>query len=230
LAANFARRVSMRDLLSLIWAAVHEYDADENPVWPLTRAQVGRWLAPNGALQALNLIVTGNSPTYNGRPRAPFVPTTEEAVHAMLKLAEVKPGDVVYDLGCGDGRMVIAAAQLGARAVGFDINPVRLEECRANAEKAGVNGAVEFREGDLFEADIHEATVVTLFLLANANMQLREKLRAELKPGARVVSNTFQMGDWTPDQELDLGGPSDLYLSRRLYLWTVPALEEVVVC
>ena len=143
----------------------------------------------------------------------------------MLKLADVKKTDVVYDLGCGDGRIVVAAAKnFGARAVGIDIDPVRIAEAKENAKKAGVEGLVRFEENDLFVADFKEATVVTLFLLSTLNEKLRPKLLAELKPGTRVVSNTFQMGDWKPDQELTVPGSSEnAYLSRKIYLWTVPA-------
>ncbi len=158
-------------------------------------------------------------------PDVPYVPTTEEAVQAMLKLADVKKTDVVYDLGCGDGRIVIAAAKnFGARGVGIDINPVRIQEARENAKKAGVEDRVRFEENDLFKADIHEATVVTLFLLTNVNLKLRPKLLEELKPGTRIVSNTFDMGDWKSDKQATVGGPDDedSYLSRNLYFWIVP--------
>ena len=132
-------------------------------------------------------------------PDVPFVPTTDEAVQAMLKLAGVKKTDVVYDLGCGDGRIVIAAARdFGARGVGIDIDPQRIAEAKENARKAGVEKLVRFEENDLFEADIHEATVVTLFLLSSVNLKLRPKLLKDLKPGTRIVSNTFDMGDWAP--------------------------------
>ena len=157
-------------------------------------------------------------------PDVPFVPTTEEAVQAMLKLADVKKSDVVYDLGCGDGRIVVAAAKLyGAHAVGIDINPVRIEEARETARKAGVENLVKFEENDLFEADIHEASVVTLFLLSSVNLKLRPKLLHDLKPGTRIVSNTFDMGDWKPEKELTVGNPDEeSWLSHKLYLWTVP--------
>src|SRR5215469_4594605 len=130
----------------------------------------------------------------------PYVPTTEEAVRTMLKLAEVKKTDVVYDLGCGDGRIVVAAAKTyGARAVGIDIDPQRIAEAKENAKRAGVENRVRFEENDLFKADIHEASVVTLFLLSNVNRRLEPKLRSELRPGTRIVSNTFEMGDaWKP--------------------------------
>jgi len=158
-------------------------------------------------------------------PDVPYVPTTETAVQAMLKLGEVKKTDVVYDLGCGDGRIVIAAAKsYGARGVGIDINPVRIGEAKENAKKAGVEKLVRFEENDLFEAKIGEATVVTLFLLPNINLKLRPKLLADLKPGTRVVSNTFDMGDWKPEKEFIVPDTEvDTYLSHRLYLWIVPS-------
>src|SRR6202011_3793527 len=140
----------------------------------------------------------------------PYVPTTEEAVKAMLKLADVKKTDIVYDLGCGDGRIVIAAAkEYGAHGVGIDINPERIQEAEENAKKAGVEKLVRFEENDLFEADIHEATVVTLFLLNSVNLKLRPKLLRELKPGTRIVSNTFNMGDWKPDKQFTLDDDAD---------------------
>ena len=160
-------------------------------------------------------------------PDVPFVPTTEAAVAAMLKLADVKKTDVVYDLGCGDGRIVIAAAKTyGAYAVGIDINPVRLAEANENLKNAGPDVAklVRFEDNDLFQADIHEATVVTLFLLSSVNLKLRPKLLADLKPGTRVVSNTFDMGDWKPEKEFIVGNPDEeSYLSHKLYLWIIPA-------
>lgn len=162
-------------------------------------------------------------------PDVPYVPTTEEAVEAMLNLAGVKKSDVVYDLGCGDGRIVVAAAKKhGARGVGIDINPMRIAEAKENARKNGVESLVKFEENDLFQADIREATVVTLFLLSTVNLKLRPKLLKELKPGTRIVSNTFDMGDWKPDKEVAVGGPEDesSYLSRRLYLWTIPPPAE----
>ena len=155
-------------------------------------------------------------------PDVPFVPTTDEAVQAMLKLGGVKAGDVLYDLGCGDGRIVIAAAKLGARAVGIDINPERIKEARDNAKKAGVEDRVRFEENDLFEANIREANVVTLFLLSSVNLKLRPKLQADLRAGTRIVSNTFDMGDWKPDREETVPGTSESsYLSRRIFLWTI---------
>jgi SAM-dependent methyltransferase len=159
-------------------------------------------------------------------PEVPYVPTTDEAVEAMLKLADVKSTDVVYDLGCGDGRIVITAAkQYGAHGVGIDINPQRIHEAKENAKKAGVEDLVRFEVNDLFKANIRDATVVTLFLLQKVNLRLRPKLLRELKPGTRIVSNTFDMGDWKPDQEETLkSGDSGhgLGLSHQILLWIVP--------
>src|ERR1700686_4933270 len=168
----------------------------------------------------------------NSQPKhqvdVPYVPTTEAAVKAMLKLADVKRTDVVYDLGCGDGRIVIAAAkEYGAHGVGIDINPERVKEAKENAAKAGVGNLVRFEENDLFVADIHEATVVTLFLLNSVNERLRPKLLKDLKPGTRIVSNTFGMGDWKPDKELMVGDPVQGFsLSHKLFLWTIPQRNE----
>lgn len=168
-------------------------------------------------------VAFGQAPQPSRQPDVPYVPTTEEAVAAMLKLAGVTKDDVVYDLGCGDGRIVVSAAKAyGAKAVGIDIDPERIAEANANAKKAGVENLVRFEENDLFKADIHEASVVTLFLLSSVNMRLRPKLLAELKPGTRVVSNTFEMRDWRPDKTLELDAPEEAFLSRRLFLWTVP--------
>ena len=143
----------------------------------------------------------------------------------MLELGGVSKNDIVYDLGCGDGRIVIAAAKThGARGVGIDINPERIAEAKANARKAGVEHLVRFEENDLFLADFKEATVVTLFLLPAVNLKLRPKLLAELKPGTRIVSNTFDMDDWKPEKEASAGrdDDEDTYLSHRLLLWRVP--------
>jgi SAM-dependent methyltransferase len=148
-------------------------------------------------------------------PDVPFVPSPEDVVGGMLKLAGVKPGDVVYDLGSGDGRIAIMASKMGARAVGVDINPERIKEANENARKNGAKN-VKFVEGDLFEADIKDATVVTLYLLPSVNLKLKPKLLRDLKPGTRIVSHSFDMGDWKPEKEATIDG-------RRIYLWTVPA-------
>ena len=157
-------------------------------------------------------------------PDVPYVPTTDQAVAEMLKLAAVKKGDIVYDLGCGDGRIVIAAARdFGARGVGIDINPVRIKEAKENAAKAKVESLVRFEENDLFQADFHEATVVTLFLLPAINLKLRPRLLEQLRPGTRVVSNTFDMGDWKADKESRVDDlDEETGLSTHFYLWVVP--------
>ena len=177
------------------------------------------------ALVAFLSLAAAQTPKPARDPDVPYVPTTEEAVKAMLKLANVQKSDVVYDLGCGDGRIVIAAAkEYGAKGVGIDINPVRIAEAKENAKKAGVEHLVRFEENDLFKADFKEATVVTLFLLPNINLKLRPKLLAELKPGTRVVSNTFDMGDWKAEKESTVGNGDDeySYLSHKFFLWTIP--------
>jgi ubiquinone/menaquinone biosynthesis C-methylase UbiE len=157
-------------------------------------------------------------------PDVPFVPTTEKAVEAMLKLADVKNTDVVYDLGCGDGRIVIAAARrFGARGVGIDIDPVLIREAKRNAKNAGVESLVRFEENDLFRANIHDASVVTLFLLTNINLRLRPKLLRDLRPGTRVVSNTFGMGDWQAVKQVTVENSTpDSYINHKLLLWIVP--------
>jgi len=174
------------------------------------------------------LLVVGIAAAQPAQPRhepdVPYVPTTPEAVQAMLKLADVQKNDVVYDLGCGDGRIAIAAARdFGAHGVGIDIDPQRIAEAKENVRKAGVQERVRILEGDLFEADIHEATVVTLFLLPSVDEKLRPKLLRELKPGTRVVSNTFEMGDWKPEKTATVGDPEQTsFLSHKLFLWIVP--------
>jgi SAM-dependent methyltransferase len=145
----------------------------------------------------------------------PFVPTPADAVAAMLKLAGVRKDDLVYDLGSGDGRIVIAAARRGARGVGIDIDPARIAEGERNARAAGVASRVRFVRQDLFDADLGDATVVTLYLLPRVNQRLRPKLLAELKPGTRVVSYGFDMGDWAPERTVEIG-------SSMLYLWVIP--------
>lgn len=149
-------------------------------------------------------------------PDVIFVPTPNEVVDKMLEMAQVTAKDTVYDLGCGDGRIVITAAQkYRARGVGIDIDPDRIREATANAKKAGVTDRVKFILGDLFEADISPATVVTLYLLTELNLKLRPKLVKELKPGTRVVSHAFAMGDWQPERTAEVSGTT-------VYLWRIP--------
>lgn len=152
-------------------------------------------------------------------PDVVFVPTPQEVVTELLKLANVHAGDIVYDLGCGDGRTVITAVKEfgAARGVGIDINPERIKESRENAKNAGVTDKVTFRNEDLFEANIKEATVVFLYLLPSLNVKLRPKLWQDLKPGTRVVSHDFDMGDWAPEKEVHTDE------GHTLYFWTIPA-------
>jgi len=150
-------------------------------------------------------------------PDVIYVPTPQELVEDMLRLADVKRGDVLYDLGSGDGRIpVTAAKKYGIRAVGIDIDPERIREAHANAKRKGVSKLVTFRQQDLFAADFREATVVTLYLLPDLNLKLRPRLLKQLRPGTRVVSHQFDMGDWKPDKTLEANG-------RTVYFWVIPA-------
>jgi SAM-dependent methyltransferase len=145
----------------------------------------------------------------------PFVPTPQEVVEGMLELAQVKKGDVVYDLGSGDGRIVITAAKkYGARAVGFEIDPDLIRQSRAAIKKEKLEKLAEIREQDILTVDLSPATVVTLYLLPDVNLKLRPKIQSQLKPGARVVSHAFDMGDWKPDKTVSING-------RTVYLWTI---------
>jgi precorrin-6B methylase 2 len=150
----------------------------------------------------------------------PYVPTPPEVVERMLALAEVRKGDVVYDLGCGDGRIVVAAARIpGVQAVCVESDPRLIEEGRKSAAAQGVGDRVRFVQGDLFEAPLHEATVVTLYLLQSVNLRLRPRLLSELKPGTRIVSHTFDMGDWEPQERVVVNMPLREHV---IYRWVVP--------
>lgn len=145
----------------------------------------------------------------------PYVPTNQEVVDAMLKLGNVTKDDVLYDLGCGDGRIVVTAAKkYGTTGTGVDIDPERIAEANANAEEANVTDKVKFVEGNLFDVDLSDASVVTLYLLPSVNLKLRPKL-LQLKPGTRIVSHAFDMDDWKPEQTVQVGGST-------IFLWTVP--------
>jgi trans-aconitate methyltransferase len=147
----------------------------------------------------------------------PYVPTDDAVVPAILRLAKVSASDVIYDLGCGDGRIVIAAARrFGAKGVGIDIDPDRIIECRENAKRANVTDRVEFLQTSFFEVDLSSASIVTLYLLPSLNIRLRPKLLSELKPGSCVISNHFDMADWQPDEIV----PTH---HRNLHRWMVPA-------
>lgn len=148
-----------------------------------------------------------------------YVPTPQEVVDRMLDMAEVKPGDYFIDFGCGDGRMVISAAKRGARGYGVDINPVRIREANENAKKAGVTDKVEFKIANLFEEDLSKADVMGMYLLTDINLRLRPKILETMKPGSRIVSHAFDMGDWEPDQR-------DVVSGKQVFFWIVPAKVE----
>ena len=166
------------------------------------------------ALPGLQISASAQNPPLRA-PDVRYEPSTTEQTLAMLRLAGVTKNDVVYDLGCGDGRLVITAAkEFGARGVGIDIDPVRIRESVVNAQQAGVTRLVQFRNQDLYEADIHDATVVMLYLWPEINLKLRPKLWKDLKPGTRIVSNAHDMGDWKPEKQIKADG-------ANIYLWTI---------
>jgi SAM-dependent methyltransferase len=148
-----------------------------------------------------------------------YVPTPQEVVDRMLDMAEIKPGDTMIDFGCGDGRMVVSAAKRGARGLGVDINPVRIAEANENARKASVADRVEFKIANLFEEDLSRADVMAMYLLPDINLRLRPKILDTMKPGTRIVSHAFDMGDWQPDQR-------DTVSNKTVFMWYVPAKIE----
>lgn len=170
------------------------------------------------ALPSLLLLGPAAWAQQEGRPRldVPYVPTPQSVVDKMLEMAQVKSSDVLYDLGCGDGRIVItAASKFGARGVGIDIDPERISEAKENAQKAGVSNKVQFRQADLFKSNFAEATVVTLYLLPDINKKLRPQLWQQLKPGTRIVSHAFDMGDeWPPER-------TERVDYKTIYSWTI---------
>jgi SAM-dependent methyltransferase len=165
------------------------------------------------AAAALPLLAGFAEPEYE----VPFVPTPHALVQKMLDLAQVGPADYLIDLGCGDGRIAVAAARRGARALGVDLDPLRIQEAAAAARIAEVEARTVFRRQDLFRTPIYEASVVALYLLPEINLRLRPRLLTELRAGSRIVSHAFDMGDWRPEAEDRLDG-------RRIYLWIVPAV------
>ena len=177
---------------------------------------VSRWLP------ALMVGLCAAAPLSAQAPRrldVPFVPTSQATVNAMLRVANVGPKDYVIDLGSGDGRILITAARLhGARGFGVDLNPERVNESIENAKAAGVSDRVRFVQQNLYHTPIAEATVLTLYLLPRVNLELRPRLLAELKPGTRVVSHDFDMGDWQPDLQVNVRGSGSV-----VYLWIIPA-------
>jgi len=159
---------------------------------------------------------TAHAQDLESKKIVPFVPTPQEVVDKMIELGGVKKGDVVYDLGSGDGRIVITAAKKGARAVGFDIDGDLVKESRENIRKAGLEKLAEIKQQDILTVDLSPATVVTMYLLPDVNLKLKPNLLKQLKPGSRVVSHAFDMGDWKPDKTERVNG-------RTIYLWTIPA-------
>ena len=173
------------------------------------------------ALVVAGLWVNACAQPQTKKPDVEYVPTPQNVVGEMLQLLAVKPTDIVYDLGCGDGRVVITAAKrYKARGVGIDIDPQRIKESRANARRAGVAKRVKFLQQDLFETDIREASVVTLYLLPDLNRKLRPKLLSDLRPGTRIASHDFDMGDWHPDKVIYVKGPA---YEHTVYYWVIPA-------
>ncbi len=171
-------------------------------------------------LLAVVLVLAVAGPAAAGEPDVPFVPTPQAVVDEMLAMARVGAGDVLYDLGSGDGRIVITAARrFGTRGVGIDIDPERVREAKEDARQARVDHLVEFVQGDLFEADISWATVVTLYLLPDVNLRLRPKLLSDLAPGTRIVSHNYDMGDWQPEstRRITVDG-----IEHVVYAWVVP--------
>lgn len=165
--------------------------------------------------QPFSLVTPGSVPE---RLDVPYVPTPDEIVDEMIRMAGITEKDIVYDLGCGDGRIVIAATRkTGARGVGVDIDPDRIAECLVNAKEARVGDKVKFFQQDLFKTDFSEATVLALYLLPELNVKLRPRILSELKPGSRVISHNYDMGDWRPDATRDMVG------GHTIYLWKVPA-------
>ncbi|HEX5513060.1 MAG TPA: class I SAM-dependent methyltransferase [Gammaproteobacteria bacterium] len=167
-----------------------------------------------------SLLIAVMNPTHaqlDPKLDVPYVPTREVVVQAMLDVGQVSSSDLLYDLGSGDGRIVVTAAkERGTRGVGVDLDPQRVREAKANAKQAGVEDKVTFIEGNLFETDFSKATVVTMYLLPAVNLQLRPRILSDLRPGTRIVSHSFDMGDWQPDQQAQISG-------SYVYLWIVPA-------
>jgi SAM-dependent methyltransferase len=157
------------------------------------------------------------APSPSKKPDAPYISTPGHIVEEMLDMARVGPEDIIYDLGCGDGRIVVtAASKCGARGVGVDISPALIQKSLKNAARARVTDRVRFIEGDLFEVDFSSASVLSLYLLPSLNLKLRPKIFTVLKPGARILSHNFDMGDWEPDNFKSIG-------EHRIYYWVVPA-------
>lgn len=168
-------------------------------------------IAPN----RLDHVAFAQDSIFENKKIVPFVPTPQEVVNKMVELAGVKKGDIVYDLGSGDGRIVITAAKSGARAVGFEIDGDLVKESRENIRKAGLQEQAEIRQQDILTVDLSPASVITMYLLPDVNLRLKPNILSQLRPGSRVVSHSFDMGDWKPDR-------IERFEGRTLYLWTIP--------
>jgi Methyltransferase domain len=222
------RRISP---LAVVFLAVAALATGSSPIQSDTRkliadltARASQLKIDNFSLDSFTLAQATEVPSpaeQRKKPDIHYVPTPQELVDVMLGMANIGKDDIVYDLGSGDGRLVITAAKkYGASGIGIDIDPERIGEARENAKKAGVEGKVRFLEQDLFKSDFHDATVVTLYLLEELNLRLRPHIFAQVKPGTRVVSHAFTMGDWEPDAERTIKKEGENY---DAYYWIVPA-------
>ena len=189
-----------------------------NPLSRLSFLSLSLLLAAGGLDSAVCVLSprAAQAQDFESKKIVPFVQTPQDVVDKMIDLAGVKEGDVVYDLGSGDGRIVITAAKKGAKAVGFDIDGDLIKESRANIQKAGVQNSAEIRQQDILTVDLSGASVVTMYLLPDVNLKLRPHILSQMKPGSRVVSHAFDMGDWKPDKTEKING-------RTIYLWIVQA-------
>ncbi len=177
------------------------------------------WLPPSQAL------AQAARDSDEGKKIVPYVPTPQEVVERMLELAGVKKGDVVYDLGSGDGRIVVTAAKkYGVKAIGFEIDPERIKESHENIKKAGVGNLVEIRQQDIRTVDLSQASVLTMYLLPEVNLMIRPNIWKQMKPGSRVVSHDFDMGDWKPLKTENIKDSSSW--DHTLYLWHVEANKK----
>jgi len=220
------RITSLAILLAVAALAIGTSDTQSDihtPAVDLT-ARASQLKIDNFSLDSFTLAQATEAPSpaeQRKKPDIHYVPTPQELVDVMLGMANIGKDDIVYDLGSGDGRLVITAAKkYGASGIGIDIDPERIGEARENAKKAGVEDKVRFLEQDLFKSDFHDATVVTLYLLEELNLRLRPHIFAQVKPGTRVVSHAFTMGDWEPDAERTIKKEGENY---DAYYWVVPA-------
>jgi SAM-dependent methyltransferase len=193
---------------------------------PLLMMLVGLWFVPAGlAIQPLAALAQPAQKYDESKKIVPYVPTPQEVVDRMLELAQVKKGDIVYDLGSGDGRIVITAAKkYGVKAIGFEIDPQRIKESAENIKKAGVGHLVEIRQQDIRTVDLSPASVLTMYLLPEVNLMIRPNIWTEMKPGSRVVSHDFDMGDWKPLKTEHIKDSSSW--DHTLYLWHVEAVKK----